>query len=69
MWKTVHKRVTNRLISLNAQTWWGVIKRIMKDSTQYCNKMQKNVVWKHLQAYVEISIWLPDELKTIPFRF
>ena len=25
----------------------------MKDNTQYCNKMQKNVVWKHLQAYVE----------------
>ena len=53
MWKTVCKGETKRLISLNAQTWWGVIKRIMKDNTQYCNKMHKNVVWKHLQAYVE----------------
>ena len=53
MWKTVRKGETKRLISLNAQTWWGVIKRIMKDNTQYCNKMHKNVVWKHLQAYVE----------------
>ena len=53
MWKTVRKGETKRLISLNAQTWWGVIKRIMNDNTQYCNKMQKNVVWKHLQAYVE----------------
>lgn len=53
MWKTVLKGETKRLISFNAQTWWGVIKRIMKDNTQYCNEMQKNVVWKHLQAYVE----------------
>ena len=53
MWKTVHKGETKCLISLDAQTWWGVIKRIMKDNTQHCNKMQKKVVWKHLQAYVE----------------
>ena len=53
MWKTVHRGETKRLISLNAQTWWGVIKQVMKDNIQYCNKMQKNVVWKHLQAYVE----------------
>ena len=51
--ETVFKGVTKRLISLNAQTWWGVIKRIMKDNNQYCNKMQKNVVWEHLQAYVK----------------
>ena len=41
MWKTVHKGETKCLISLDAQTWWGVIKRIMKDNTQHCNKMQK----------------------------
>ena len=53
MWKTVRRGKITHLISPNAQTWWGVIKRIMKDNTQNCNKMQKNVVWKHLQAYVE----------------
>ena len=44
MWKTVRKGETKRLISPNTQTWWGVIKRIMKDNTQNCNNMQKNVV-------------------------
>ena len=34
MWKTVRKGETKRLISPNAQTWWGVIKRIMKGNTQ-----------------------------------
>ena len=53
MWKIDSKGETKRLISLNAQTWWGAIKWIMKDNTQNCNKMQKNVAWKHLQAYVE----------------
>ena len=53
MSNTVRKGETKRLITLNAQTWWVVIKRIMKDNTQYCNKMQKHIVWKHLQAYVE----------------
>ena len=53
MWKTVSEGGTNRLIFLNAQTWWGAIKWIMKGNTQNCNKMQKNIVWKHLQAYVK----------------
>ena len=46
MSNTVRKGETKRLITLNAQTWWVVIKRIMKDNTQYCNKMQKHIVWK-----------------------
>jgi len=41
MWKTVSEGGTNRLIFLNAQTWWGAIKWIMKGNTQNCNKMQK----------------------------
>jgi len=41
MWKIVRKGETKHLISLNAQTWWGVIKRIMEEIPKIIKGLHK----------------------------
>ena len=55
MWKTASKGETKHLISLNAQTWWGVIKQIMKDNTQYCKKNAKK---RCMEAFANLCLRL-----------
>lgn len=60
MWKTARKGETKHLISLNAQTWWGVIKRIMEAKPKTAIKCKKALHGSICKLMWEISVWLPD---------